>query len=378
MEHQDLIVGLIFLVVGATIFLVRLLPLQKRRRSFAPLLSIPDTSIIVPARNEAHNLPRLLTSLKTMEPAPLEVIVVNDHSTDETRAVAEAHGVQVVDAPEKPSDWIGKSWACQVGAQLAKGEILLFTDADTEHSRDSLACSIAQLRGEGLGLVSVVPTHILKAFWERLQGVFQLLLLIATRAGEGRLDASTSRRYAIGQYLLFTRQAYEAIDGHNSVRGILAEDLALARNTAQKGFGVGILMAPGLMRVRMYPEGVWAFVAGWRRSFRDGVSTAGARASMEVVLVVGWLLGAFIGLVGAFALDAPGWELAFWAVSYGMSAFFIAHQQRHLGPFSWGSALLYPIFLSLFVWVTLLSLFDALRGAPVRWRGRSFKLPRGE
>src|SRR5688572_14332863 len=165
----------------------------RLRRAFAPgpaaAPAAPSSgdrtrvSIVVPARNEAHNLPALLASLRALAPAAHEIILVDDHSTDGTGDLARAAGATVVTPPPLPPGWLGKLWACHAGAQAATGDLLLFSDADTVHAPWSLARAVARLEATGADLLSVIPTHAVVALWEKLQGVFQLLLLVACRAG---------------------------------------------------------------------------------------------------------------------------------------------------------------------------------------------------
>lgn len=368
------LIPLAIMVLGSSLFLWRLRTARSEAR-VAPAMAAKQVTIIVPARNEAHNLPTLLASLNALEPAPLEVIVVDDHSTDGTGDIARSYGAKVVSPSPMPDGWIGKSWACWTGVQEARGEFVLFTDADTQHAPDSLVTALGALINDGAGLVSVIPTHRVVAFWEKLQGVFQLLLLVATRAGARDAPGSGERRFAIGQYLLFRRSVYDAVGGHKTIASRLAEDLALARVVADAGHGVRVLFAPGAMQVRMYPEGLSAFFAGWRRSFRDGATSAGPMAILEIVMVNGWLLG--IPLWMLTALLAGQWLLATaWAAAYCLTAWVISREQRNYGPFPGWTALCYPLFVLLFVMVSGSSLLDTLRGAPVMWRGRSIQLAR--
>lgn len=342
--------------------------------------SLP-VSIIVPARNEAHNLPALLASLNALAPAPLEIIVVDDHSTDGTGAIAAVAGARVITPPPLPAGWNGKPWACHAGAGVARGAYLLFTDADTVHAPDSLGRAMARLARAGAGLLSVVPTHVVRAAWERLQGVFQLLLLVATRAGAaepapGARGREHERRFSIGQYLLFRRDAYERVGGHEPVKQRIAEDLAFARLIRAAGLDVALAFAPGMLCVRMYPEGLSAFVRGWRRNFREGLRAAGAGGVLEMIAVIGWLLGVPLAALGA-ALRAEPALAAAWSAVYLVTAVEIARRQRDLGAFPWWSALVYPAFASMFVLVSALAVIDRLRGAPVIWRGRP-AVPGGE
>jgi cellulose synthase/poly-beta-1,6-N-acetylglucosamine synthase-like glycosyltransferase len=131
-------------------FLAWTLRLRRAFRVTAPPLtgSADQTrvSIIVPARNEAHNLPALLASLRGLTPPAHQIIIVDDHSTDGTGDLARAAGAIVVTPPPLPAGWLGKPWACHAGAQAATGDLLLFSDADTVHAPWSLTRAIARLQ----------------------------------------------------------------------------------------------------------------------------------------------------------------------------------------------------------------------------------------
>ncbi len=332
---------------------------------------LPRLSIIVPARNEAHNLPRLLASLRALDPPPHELIVVDDHSTDGTGDLARAAGARVIDAPPLPAGWLGKPWACHAGASAATGEVLLFTDADTAHGPRSLRDAVARLEADRADLVSAVPTHRAEVFWERLQGVFQLLLLVACRAGE--TAARGTRRFSIGQYLLFRAEPYWRLGGHEPVRACVAEDLALAERVVANGGRFGLLATPGTVEVRMYPEGVLAFLRGWRRSFRDGLRSVGAVGGVEMTAVIGWLLGVPLSLAAAVVTAATPW-IAGWGAAYLATAAAIAVAQRRVGRLPAAGALAFPIAVLAFIAVSAAAALDHLRGAPVRWRGRTVQL----
>lgn len=320
-------------------------------------------SIVVPARDEAENLPALLGSLAALDPAPGQVIVVDDHSRDGTGELARAAGVDVVVPPPLPDGVVGKPWACQAGSAHARGDLLLFTDADTVHGPGSLARTVGRLRATGADLVSVVPTHVAVRWWEHLQGAFHLLLLVA------------SRPFVIGQYLLFRRSAYRAIGGHGAVLDVVAEDLALARAIERRGGRYELVVEPGLLRVRMYPDGLASFVRGWRRNLRVGIGAVGPLAVVEIVLVIVWLAGLPLALGGAL-LRGDAAESVILGVAWAATIVEVARRQRLVGDLPWWGAALAPLAIVAFTACTLLATWDQLRGAPVRWRGRAIRAPR--
>lgn len=355
-------------LVGLAVWTWRLHQLAARRAATAGRTPW-RISIVVPARDEAANLPALLDSLARLDPAPAEIIVVDDHSTDDTGAIARAAGARVIVPPPLPAGWTGKPWACHHGALAATGDALLFTDADTVHAPWSLARAGAAL--DDADLVTATPSHLAVRLWEKLQGAFHLLLLVATRAGS---RARGPRRFAIGQYLLFRRTAYERLGGHAAAPAVIAEDLALARAADAAGLTTGVVCEPGLVGVRMYPEGPRGFWRGWKRSFRDGLPAGGLGAMVEVVAVIGWLLGVPLAIARGAGSATPA-ELAIVVGLALATAVEIGRRQRLVGALPWWSALAYPLGVLAFVAVATAATLDHLRGAPVLWRGRRIDAP---
>jgi glycosyltransferase involved in cell wall biosynthesis len=341
--------------LGLALLLVRMGPLLLRRRP-APLAAAPDplppVTVVVPARNEARRLPGLLASLARLDHPEVEVVVVDDYSDDGTAEVARRHGARVVVPPPLPAGWGGKSWACLHGARAARGEYLLFTDADTRHAPGGLARMLRFVREAGADLASALPYQRCETSWERGLALFHLALLATTAPFQA---PRSGRVFAVGQYLLFRRAGYWEVGGHEAVRGALAEDLAFARLFARRPGGYRLLPETGVFSVRMY-DSLTEFVRGWRRNLRLGLRDSRWSAPVEVAL----LFAAFAGL------GPRSWPASLAAVA------FLLLVRRRLGDFSWTSALFAPAAMALFTWITLLAVGDRLLGREVAWKGRSY------
>nr|HML45549.1 glycosyltransferase family A protein [Clostridia bacterium] len=135
-------------------------------------------SVIIPARNEAHNLPHLLGSLQSQTFSPQEIIVVDDFSSDQTSEVAARYGVKVIQNTQLPDNWTGKNWALWNGFQQATGDILVFLDADVRLAPTALE-QLLKAREKSGGAVSVVPSHHTERMYERLSLVAYLLGVFA-------------------------------------------------------------------------------------------------------------------------------------------------------------------------------------------------------
>ena len=241
-----------------------------------PPARAPQASVIVPARNEARNIGRCVRSILASRYPSLELIVVDDHSQDGTAAAARdaAAGdarLRVVSNPPLPNGWFGKQWACATGVGAARGELLLFTDADTEHQPDLLPRAVNALLRQDVGLLSVAGLQETHSFWERLlqPQVFWMLLV---RYG-GTESVSNARRaedvIANGQFLLVRRAAYESVGGHASVRDKVAEDLALAQRFHRAGLGVRLVRGDEQLATHMYAS-LSELIAGWGKNIYAG------------------------------------------------------------------------------------------------------------
>src|SRR5260370_38796334 len=214
----------------------------------------PTVSAIIPARNEEACLRACLDSLVAQTGIAFEVIVVDDHSTDRTREIALSFpGVRVIDASPLPQGWTGKNNAVTCGARAANGEWLLFTDADTVHLPGSLARSLDEAKRHGAALLSYSPEQIVTSVWEK--AVMPVIFAeLASRYSPSLVsDPNSAVAAANGQYILITREAYDAVGGHAAIAGSLLGDVALA--PAVKGSGRKILFRYGgvAVRWRTYP-----------------------------------------------------------------------------------------------------------------------------
>jgi hypothetical protein len=355
-------------------------------------------SIVVPARDEEATLPVLLASLATLRPAPHEVIVVDDGSTDRTATVARATGAHVVAAPPPPARWLGKPWACHLGAEAATGTHLLFLDADTRLAPDALGRLLAEHAAlTPDGLLSVAPHHATERPYEELSAACNVVSALGTGAFAGppgrAVPALTSA--AFGPCLVTTAAAHRAVGGHAAVRGEVVEDVALAARYREDGRPVRCLTGGDAVAFRMYPDGVAQLVEGWSKNLAAGAGTAGPRAPAALAgaiawvaacvavgwdglsALAGWLAGTAGGLLGGDAAAVPagaGWTAAAWLAVAAETRWML----RRLGGFRWWTAVLFPVPLLAFVAVFFRSLGLTYVRRRVTWRGRQIALRAGE
>jgi 4,4'-diaponeurosporenoate glycosyltransferase len=319
-------------------------------------------SIVIPARNEEENLPRLLESLAAQGEQPQEIIVVDDASVDRTAQIARQHRARVVASRPLPEGWRGKTWACQQGAQVASGKFLLFLDADTWFEPGGLTRALAEFP-KAQGALSVAPHHCVRSVHEQFSAFFNLIML----AGTGAFTVFGSRLAPpglLGQFLLIDRGSYEKVGGHEVVKGRILENFWLARELQTVGVPTRCCGGRGVFSFRMYPQGWRELVDGWTKGFAAG---AGRTPRPILLLIIVWLGGLIFAPIGMLTQGAP----LFWLAAYGLGVAQLAWLQRRVGTFHWLTAALYPLFFGFFFVVFARSVWRS--GKPVTWKGRKIR-----
>jgi len=215
--------------------------------------SAPIISIIVPARNEEACLGTCIESLVAQTGVAFEIIVVDDHSTDRTREIAASFpSVRVIEAGSLPDGWTGKNNAVATGVGSARGEWLLFTDADTVHLPGSLARALKEAQENNADLLSYSPEQIAVTFWEMAVLPVVFAELVRQYPPSKVSDPNSSAVAANGQYILVSRETYDAVGGHTAIAGNILEDVALAHAVKASGRKIRFRYAADAVRTRMY------------------------------------------------------------------------------------------------------------------------------
>jgi len=309
-----------------------------------------ELSVIIPARNEEHNLPVLLASLAAQAVRPREIIVVDDGSTDRTAEIAAESGARVIVSKPLPDGWRGKTWACHQGVEAATGGLLCFLDADTSFEPGGLARVLGCYKG---GAFSVGPWHAIRKPYENLSLFFNLNMVAGT-APDG----------LFGQMLLVERESYQLAGGHEAVRGKILENFELAAHLRQAGIPVRGVAGRGALSFRMYPDGPGGLIEGWTKGFASGAGRTPRGVLWTIIL---WMIGLMTAPIAFVASGAEPWWLLVYLACMAQVAWFA----RRVGGFHWHAALFYPVPLVFFF-----ALFarSAMRsGKNVTWKGREIR-----
>jgi glycosyltransferase involved in cell wall biosynthesis len=326
-----------------------------------------EVSIIIPARNEEASLASCLESLIGQTRVAFEIIVANDHSSDRTSAIANSFpNVKVMDAPTLPPGWTGKNNAMIAGAAEARGEWLLFTDADTVHLPGSLARALNEAKAGQAALLSYSPEQVASGFWEKAVMPVIFAELAAHYSPSEVSDPNSPAAAANGQYILIRREAYDAVGGHAAVADKILEDVELARAVKRSGRKILFRFGGDAVRTRMY-RSFSQLREGWTKNLAI-LFPAPARLAV-------WRLSEFLALV----------------LSLALLIFFVASRQFSIAPlfligpvftlrriarahFPWSANALAIIGIPLFSYLLVRSKLSHQRGR-VTWKGREYSEP---
>ena len=349
---------------------------RPRLRDYPPINTGPLISVIIPARNEARNIERCVRSVLATAYAPIEVIVVDDRSTDGTAEIVEpatGRRLRLIRGAELPEGegWFGKQWAIIQGYRAAKGELLLFTDADTRHQPELLPRAYSALQAERVDLFTILPRQEMRTFWERLIQPHVFFALGARAGNIARINRTRVDWNAIanGQFILTPRSAYESTGTHEAVKHSVTDDLALAQSYVRAGKDIFLAHATEFMTTRMYGS-LREIVDGWSKNL-----ALGAPLMMPPIAFLRRLLP-YVMWLPALAWIAPplvwlvtgGWGFGAIATIVSVLTWIIICAME--GAPVW-YALLYPLGAG---FVAFIMIRSAVRGARhVEWRGRVYR-----
>ncbi len=362
-------VGLLWAI--PLLLLVRLLRRQPDVATYPPVDGIP-VSVIIPARNEADNIANVVASVLASNYQSLELLVVDDRSTDDTADILANFTdtrLKVISGEQLPDGWFGKPWACSLGAAAATGRILVFTDADTTHHPDLIGHTVSALQSESIDLLTLTSQQISGSFWERIV-MPQVWAMLGLRYSPASVSNATRPHQVVanGQFIAVTRESYDELGGHGAVHDQVVEDLALAQHYFRHGKRLRMMHGESLLATRMY-RSLPAMIEGWSKNLH-----VGARQSLSGLPLPSW--AGPVGVMLGFSFWLVPLVLLPLGVLSGAMGLAIALSATFWAAMLWGMkipviyTLGYPLGAAVALGITVRS---ALRGRQrIEWRGRTY------
>lgn len=376
------VIGIVISVALVGSFIVDWQRMRRIPRLSPPNLPSdpPFVSILIPARNEERGIARCVRGALAQRYPHFEVIVVDDGSTDQTPTIladlaAADSRLHPIAGKPLPPGWVGKCHACQQASSVAKGEWLLFLDADTAPAPDLTAALLCYALATNGDMVTIFPFLELETWAEQLvlPPFVSLIVSIFPFERLSQPDVRPEEVLANGQCIFVRRAAYDAVGGHSAVRGEVLEDVRLGQTFRAAGFTVRGAIGLEYLRVRMYTnaaevvEGLMKNASagsrsgGWRSLFAMTMLLAQAYAPL-LLMITGWSLSGWAGSV-VFLAGLLAWlaGLLFWGMLY--------RRFYHLNPLY---ALLWPIGLLLYLLIAGYGILRVQLGRGVTWKGRRY------
>lgn len=372
--YHDLIYHLIIFQVVILQFILSNIWIIRRVRHHSPPAVFPMVSVLIPARNEERSIAACVRSILAQDYPSYEVLVLDDQSSDGTRNILEKIAISYpalrILHGEPPSDnQVGKNWACSQLACQAQGELLFFTDADTVNRPDTLKTVVTALMGEQADLLTGFPRQEVKTWGERLlvpffSWAFFCFIPLAL-AYKLRIPFLSM---AVGQMMLFRREAYLAIGGHERISSSIVDDMSLAREIKENRLSWRVSYIADLVSCRMYHSSREAI-----DGFTKNLFAAFDSRLVPFLFAFIWLAVMFweplivlISMVsGLTARAQPPATVACLALS--LLLWLIPYSQMHIPLFF---ALLYPFTILANIGVAVRSLVHSL-GGRITWKGRT-------
>lgn len=360
--------------------------LARRPRLAVPPPMPPDAplvSLLIPARNEERVIERCVAGALAQDYPAFEVLVVDDGSTDATPALlarmSQCARLRTFAGRPLPPGWAGKPNACQQLGENARGEWLLFLDADTVPHPKLVAALLHHAQQQQLAFVTILPFLELGSFWERaiLPAFQDLILNIYPLERMQRPEAEPEEVLANGQCIFVRREAYWRIGGHAAVRAEVLEDVYLAQTVRRAGYRIGGGDGHTFLSVRMYTNGP-EVAEGMAKHAAAGARASGMRAWLVVTRMLGHAFGPALLLTAGLGMHAGGQRAA------GRTIVTLGVLAQTCGLLYWGwryrelyalhplHALLWPVGLSAYLAIATRAMWRVRRGHGVTWKGRRY------
>lgn len=377
-----LYIALGYLLFTSTVLLRNLLEFKK-------LKDLPNTnidtklaiSVCIPARNEAKVIKRCVESILNQDYPYLEVLVLDDHSTDETNSILqqlsnEHPNLTILDGAAKPDDWLGKPWACHQLSEAATGDVLVFIDADVWLERNALTKASSQFNQ--FDAITVWPQQIVESYWERqiiphiYYALYTLLPAKYVERDPKWMPQSLKNKLgpefsaACGQFIAFKKSTYEEIGGHKGIKQHILDDVQLAKKVKKQGFSLRMLSGINTVYCRMYTSysEIWN---GLRKNFLLGFNSTFLFILMGILHLITFILPYYAFWVGFKSSSSPIIILSSILILIPW-----IHRMILNHIYKWGiySAFTHSIGVLWFQLLGIRCLIDSITGKKVAWKGR--------
>src|SRR3972149_2872092 len=375
------------------IFIVWIIEYVKNRKSssrhptcnlgLTDLINPPLVSVIIPARNERENISKCLASINNQTYKELEIVVIDDGSKDGTYRAVE--GMQKNNAKLKlikngnlPEGWIGKNYAIHLGMKEARGEWLLFLDADTELYPDAISKVLSFGLSNNINMVSFSPEQVLCKFWEAsVQPVIYEFL--SSRYDYNCVNSPRMEIAAAnGQFIMIQRSVYESVGGHETIRDKILEDVSLAENVKKKGFKIYFSYGREIVRCRMY-KSLREIVQGWTKNLFTLLGYDFKTLFKIVLHLIFFSLLPFILFLYSLLLTfiEPGFTSGLFLIAtLCLVSLIVVTKLRRFDELKYpnASAFFYPIGIGVSTILFLLSAYRGKISREIEWKGRKYSV----
>ena len=349
----------------------------KYRNAESPLVTA-----IIPAKDEEDKLGVCLDSVRAQDYPNLEILVVDDRSTDATAAIARRASeldprVRLISIQQLPDGWTGKTHALHVASSEARGAWFWFLDADTQHAPESLSVMMEYARENHAELASLLPEMRCESFWERVvQPLAGIVLMRSFPLFRVNRD-SHPMAFANGQYILMTRSSYDACGGHEAVRDRFVEDIYMAKRVKALGLPIRTAMSTDISSTRMYTN-LPQIIRGWSRILYDALGRRSWPLVGKIVEPLIFSQTGDIAVIVAIVLLAMGISMTFawWLLGLGivhqiLKTSVLYRMYKWSSPATAYAALWYSLAGVIMIWICLKAIWMCLTGK-VTWRGTSY------
>jgi len=352
--------------------------------------ALPMVSVIIPTRNESKRITPCIESMKAQTYPNLEVIIVDD-STDYTvdiinDIIKNDKRFKIIKEEKLDGGWVGKPHAMQQGSREAKGEWLLFIDADTSHDRDLITSAVKHAQKNKLDMLSILSELVCRSFWEKIiQPIPTGLLIFILPLGKVN-DPKSKNAFALGPFILIKHTVFDKIGGYEKIRGKIADDVEMAKLLKESGFKIGLAKAYDMMKLRMYEKlkDIWE---GWSKNIFLGlVQKREIQSKGKQLLIL--LFGLFVvfdmvvlpffalifSLLVIFLLKISVWWLIL-GFSFIVWLFSISVQSYVHSKYCIGNPIYSPLYFIggiVTMGIFLNSAVKTLSGKGVKWKGRIY------